>query len=257
MKIFIPTKGRRNNQLTMRNLPPALRERTTIVCPEKEAFWLRQDFSSATMLAQPDPNMGIALKREWILKNCEAEKIVMLDDDLRFATRRTDEPGKFLKASDHEITTAFLQLESVISEEIPHAGFAARGSGIGDAAKKGGWQMGKRMMYVLGYHVPTVLANAEFGRLSTHEDMDVCLQLLTKGYPNMVNYSFVVDQKFGNPGGCTEERTMEINNADSLKLAEFFPEYVRVSQKDYSGSTPRVEVTCQWLKAMNAGLATK
>jgi hypothetical protein len=95
-----------------------------------------------------------------------------------------------------------------------------------------------------------VLREAEFGRLSTHEDMDVCLQLLTKGFANKVNYTFVVDQKFGNPGGCTNERTVETNNADCYRLASFFPAYVRVSEKNYAGSVPRVEVVCQWARAL-------
>jgi hypothetical protein len=257
MVIYIPTKGRRNNQLTMRNLPREIQERVVFACPEKEAFWLKQDFPMASFAVQPDPDMGIAAKRQWLLENCHSEKLVMLDDDLRFAVRREDEPAKFLKATNDQINKAFQELEAVLSEDIPHAGFSARGAGIGTAAQKGGWQMGKRMMYVLAYHVPTVKANAQFGRLRTHEDMDVCLQLLLKGYPNMVNYSFVVDQKFGNPGGCTDERTVSINNADSIKLAELHPGYVRISHKTYETSESRIEVVCQWLNAMHAGLADR
>lgn len=255
MRIYIPTKGRINNQLTISNLPLELRKITTIVCPSNESFWLKQYHGNyAEIVIQPDDKMGISPKRAWIVETTPHEKIVMLDDDLRFAVRRTDDPAKFRKAEKDDVLEAFSQLDSILDEEVPHAGFSARGGGIGESAQKGGWQAGKRMMYVLGYHIPTVRKHAIFGRLSTHEDMDVCLQLLTKGFPNMVNHSFVVDQKFGNPGGCTNERTVEINNADSIKLAELHPGFVRVTQKDYSGSTPRIEVVCSWMKALEYGL---
>ena len=260
MRIFIPTKGRRNNQLTLKNLPQKIRERVTVVVPQGEAPAFKMNYPMVTVLVQPDPNMGIAHKRKWILDTAHTEcveKLVMLDDDLRFAVRREDEPARFRVATYDDIITAFFQLEAILSEDIPHAGFSARGAGIGEAAQKGGWQLGKRMMYVLGYHVPTVIANAEFGRISTHEDMDVCLQLLTKGFPNSVNYSFVVDQKFGNPGGCTDERTIEISSANALKLAELHPQFVRATRKEYKDSPSRVEVTCQWLQAMHAGLADR
>ena len=86
MLIVIPTRGRRNNQLTMRNLPTELQKRTIIVAPKDEAFWIKQDFSNAKdVVAQPDPGMRIAEKRKWIMETFDVEKLVMLDDDLRFA----------------------------------------------------------------------------------------------------------------------------------------------------------------------------
>lgn len=261
MKIIVPTKGRLNDQLTVRNLPRDLKQDTIIVAPSNEAFWHKQNHPLCTVITQPDDEMGIAEKRKWIVENLSFEangfKIVMLDDDLRFAVRREDDPTLFRKADPNDITYAFEQLRAVLSPEYPHAGFSARGSGIGEAAQRGGWQEGKRMMYVLGYHVPTVREHAVFGRLSTHEDMDICLQLLGKGFPNKVNFSFVVDQKFGNKGGCTKERTIEINNADSLELEALHPGYVKASLKTYKDSPSRVEVVCQWAKCLKDGIAKR
>lgn len=254
MRIYIPTKGRLSNQLTLSNLPNELKAQTTVVAPGNEVFFLRQRHPTVTVIGQPDVAMGISEKRKWIIEQTQDTNIVMLDDDLRFAYRREDETAKFRRAEETDIIQAFKELDELLSPDVPHAGFGARGGGIGEAAQRGGWQEGKRMMYVLGYHVPTVREYAEFGRLKTHEDMDVCLQLLTKGFPNKVNQTFVVDQKFGNPGGCTQERTIEQSNADSYQLAAYFPEYVRTTQKDYAGSTPRIEVVCQWMKALSQGV---
>lgn len=254
MQIVIPTRGRKNNQLTLRNLPRELQAQSVLVCPAKERLALVTDFPHVSVIVQPDDDIGIAKKRQWIMESWKSEKLVMLDDDLRFAVRRDDDPGLFRKAELTDISRAFKELEEILSEDVPHAGFSARGSGIGDSAKRGGWQDGKRMMYVLGYHVPTVNKNAEFGRISTHEDIDICLQLLLKGFPNKVNFSFVVDQKFGSPGGCTGERTIPQNNLDCEMLANLHPGYIRLSQKEYTSSTPRLEVVCAWQKAMNDGI---
>lgn len=254
MKIVIPTKGRISNQLTYENLPLELRKRTVFVCPQSEGFWLEQKYPSAQVMRQPDPDMRIGDKRKWIMDTTDEEKIVMLDDDLRFAVRRDDDPGLFRKAESSDVLKAFYELEEILSPEVAHAGFSVRGSGIGTSAKKGGWQIsGKRMQYSLGYHVPTVNANASFGRLNSREDMDVTLQLLTKGYPNAVNFTFVTDQKFGNPGGCTAERVIALADADALALVAFFPQFVSAVQKSYKDSPNRLEVVCQWQQALDYG----
>lgn len=260
MKIYVPTKGRIKGQLTVQNLPKDIHKHVVIVCPSNERFWHEQNHPGVEVVVQGNDEFNISEKRAWILNFANErgeETLVMLDDDLRFAVRRDDDPTKFRKAESEDIIFAFMEMSLFLTKDVPHAGFSARGSGIGEAAQRGGWQEGKRMMYVLGYHVPTVLREAVHGRLSTHEDMDVCLQLLTKGYPNLVNFTFVVDQKFGNPGGCTKERTLEINNADSLKLAELHPGFVRTTEKTYVGSPNRVEVVCSWLKALEHGRAAR
>ena len=254
MQIIIPTKGRISNQLTYENLPPELQRNTTIVCPKIEAFWHKQKRPLAQIQIQPDDEMGIAEKRKWIVDTAEDDKIIMLDDDLRFACRRDDDPGLFRAATPDDVLQMFKELKEILCEETPHAGFAVRGMSIGDSAKLGGWQKGKRSIYSLGYYLPIVKYWAELGRVKTHEDIDVTLQLLEMGFPNMINFNFVTDQKFGSVGGCTNERTIEINNADCQKLVELHPEYVTVEAKTYKNSPPRLEVRVQWIKAMQDGI---
>ncbi len=254
MKIYVPTKGRVGRQATLANLPVELFDDLYVVCPEHEIDAHKRAGEFAKFIAQPDPNMGISEKRKWIVDQCPDDRLVMLDDDLRFAMRRSEAPGQFRKASDEEVIRGFLEMEAMLDEETPHIGFGARGGSIGPLAERGGWQEAKRQMYVLGYHVPTVRREVIFGRVKTHEDMDVTLQLLTKGYPNLVNFSLVVDQKFGNPGGCTDERSDEVNEADCLLLQAAFPQFVKVKKKEYYTSKDRVEVICYWQKALDHGL---
>jgi hypothetical protein len=110
------------------------------------------------------------------------------------------------------------------------------------------------MCYSLGYYLPVVVKECELGRIETREDMDITLQLLRKGHPNAIWTTTVNDQrKFDAPGGATNERTMESSNADAYKLASLHPGYVTVVSKDYKASVPRMEVICQWKKALEDG----
>lgn len=259
MKIYIPTRGRVKNQLTLRGLPPELQEQAIIVCPKDEIgrhdVECRYDKIKTNFLAQPDDIKFIADKRKWIVEQCPEDKLVMLDDDLRFAVRREDNPGLFRKATNEDVLTAFKELAEILSEETPHAGFAARGMSIGDAAKRGGWQESKRAMYVLGFYLPIARFWAEWGRIRIREDFDITLQLLSMGFPNRVNYSFVTDQKAFTPGGGDSplERTVDISNAAARQLQELHPDYVTLSEKTFANSPSRTEVIIQWIKAYEDG----
>lgn len=261
MIIVIPTKGRVGKQVSYANLPAELRKQTVIVCPKKEVD--AHGFNHpqvGQILAQPDDTWKIYQKRRWILDQFKNDKIIMLDDDLRFCIRRTDDPKKFLQITPEQIVQGFKELDKQLTPEIPHAGFSARGGSLSPASQRGGWQEAKRMMCVLAYHVPTVLANCDPFRIETREDMDVCLQLLRKGFPNVVSFTYHFDQKFGAPGGASTERDFTRANADAHTLAKYHPGLVKVVQKDDSGraglseeARTRLEVVVQWVKAFDEG----
>jgi hypothetical protein len=110
------------------------------------------------------------------------------------------------------------------------------------------------MMYSLGYYLPIVVKECELGRIETREDMDLTLQLLRKGFPNAVWHTTVNDQrKFNAPGGASIKRTIESSNADAYKLAQLHPGYVSTVERPYKASVPRIEVVCQWQKALQDG----
>ena len=258
MRIYIPTRGRVKNQLTLENLPPELYVETTIVCPQSEVPFHKMNHPHVgEVLAQPDEIKFIADKRKWIVDICPEDKIVMLDDDLRFAVRREDDPVLFRKAEPADVIQAFKELEEILSEETPHAGFAVRGMGIGEGAQRGGWQTAKRSIYSLAYYLPIVRFWAEFGRIRIREDIDITLQLLSMGFPNKINHSFVTDQKAFCPGGgdSPDERTVEISNNAARQLQEFHPGYVTLSEKIFTNSPSRTEVICQWQKCLRDGIA--
>jgi hypothetical protein len=253
MMLYIPTRGRVGVQRTLTGLSPALRARTILVAPAREyedhlgCTYMRH---GVQFLQQPDPNMTIAAKRAWILRTTPHERIVMLDDDLWMYIRRDDKPDRLREATHADQEHWFGELEAHLTPEVPHAGFGPR---QGNHVHKMVWQSPGRMMYALGYHVPTVLDNCVLGAIETREDFDLSLQLLRKGFPNRVCHHFVVGQaEYNERGGCATQRTLESSNADAQRLAELHPGYVRVVSKTYKNH-PRLEVVVSWAKALRDG----
>jgi hypothetical protein len=224
--------------------------------------------------------MTIAQKRKWIFKyasETQREKIMMLDDDLspcprynhpkEFAGFQTDnarvwrdycvahpDAGSLYKTADpedKETARAFERVEQAL-DTYHHVGIAPR---LMSNNISGEFQLNKRMIYALGYRVSTVLKHAKLGRIEHREDMDLCLQLLKKGFENAVYYWCVFEQYEGYnaEGGANLERSMKASNADAYKLAKLHPGLVKAVVKDYKVSVPRVEVICYWERAAKDG----
>lgn len=252
MRVIIPTYRRSQAQATLEALPSPWQQRTVLVADAYDAPRLKHRYNHLGMyvLEHPPEITSIAKKRAWILQNSPEEKIVMLDDDLRFAARGQVEDTRLHQATLEEIDAGLRELEQKLKTYV-HAGFSAR---QGNNHQPSGWVENTRMMYVLGYRVEDVLAHCSLGRIEHREDMELSLQLLRQGYPNAVYTNLCVDQRYNNPGGCSEQRTVEKSNADADLLAELHPGFVIVKEKAYVNSIPRKEVIVQWKKAFGASL---
>jgi hypothetical protein len=254
MAIIIPTRGRTNQQLTLQSLPRELRKRTTLVCPKKEAVRLSCLYEDIEIVVQPDSDWKIARKREWIMQawlEAGYDKIIMLDDDLRFATRISADHPRLREIADDELISEFNRIEDKLGPAFPHVGFGQR---QGNHLLQGGWKSPGKMCYALAYYLPIVTKECQFDLVESREDMCVSLQLLLKGYPNAIWTETVVDQRgYGLPGGTSDERTVEISNNEARRLAELFPGYVSVVPHAYKVSVPRLEVVVQWRKALEDG----
>lgn len=261
MRILIPTHKRINRQFTLRYLPPEWRKRTTLVATHGEAKPLKKAHPDMRIWEAPEHVKTIAQKRQWILEHANGlgiEKILMFDDDLRFSRRVfTDNPDgtwsfKLRMADEADIAWGLRKIEKMLGR-FAHVGIGARQGNNGLKTRKR-WNPNYRLMYALGLHVPTVMKECELGRIEHREDMDMCLQLLTKGYPNRVLIELTVDQVYNGVGGAREERKVEASNKDADLLASWFPDFVKVQQREYSQSIPRREVIVAWKKAYAYGV---
>jgi hypothetical protein len=258
MQIIIPTRGRTHQQLTLEALPDELRKRTTLVCPKRDTVGLFHRYKDVEKVVQPDPTWRIAQVREWIMQEClrlRYDKIIMLDDDLTFATRISAGDWHLRPIEGEELIPEFERLEQMLGPAYPHVGFGVR---QGNHLAGTGWKYAARMCHTLAYYLPIAATEASFvfGGLELREDFAFTLQLLLKGHPNAVWMETVANQVTNAPGGCSTYRDLQMNNAEARKLKALFPGYVSIVERDYKDGT-RLEVICQWQKALEDGIRPK
>jgi hypothetical protein len=255
MHIVIPTRGRKDKQYTLHALPRELRKRTTLVCPKAEVLRrLKCLDDDIEVVAQPDADWRIAQVRGWIVQEWlhrGNDKIVMLDDDLSFAMRKSENGSALRTIRGKVLVPEFERLEKKLGPEYPHVGFGQRQF---NNSKGADWVGPVKMVCTLGYYLPIVAKLVRWDLVELREDYSATLQLLLKGYPNAIWTGTVVDQKTNAPGGCSTYRTAELNDAEAEKLAaipEFAP-FVSVRVKNYA-SGPRKEPRIDWVQALAHG----
>lgn len=250
MEIYIPTRGR-VYQETFTNLPPEIKKKIHFVVPHEEAS--RWGDGESRYLHSPLGVHGIGPTRQWIIDQAQDKKIVMLDDDLVFATRREDEPAKFRPSMDQELRLLFNSID-VHLDNFAHVGVSTREGGNRDTSAL---VFNTRLLRILAYRTDVLKREkVRFDRLEFMEDFDVTLQLLRKGYPNVKINWIVHNQRSSNaPGGCSAYRNLKGQSNAAFGLAALHSSFVSVVQKTtktaWNGAT-RDDVIIQWKRAFNS-----
>lgn len=257
MNIAIPSRGRAHLDMASIRALTAAGLYVNIVVPVDEVReYTRWVSDNASVVACPA--QGIANTRQWIVDNVGNDATVcMVDDDLTFFHRRSDDPTKLRDITPSELLNAFAQLESVLDASVPHAGFATR-EGANRNVERLHWNT--RILRVLAYHRPTLAREGiTFGRMQVMEDFDVALRLLRTGRHNVILNNFAHNQPgSGTEGGCSIYRTMEVQAEAAHQLAKLHPGFVRVVEKTTKtswGGTTRTDVQISWKRALAAGEA--
>lgn len=250
--IYIPTYGRVHRQETLRAIPRQWRARTALVCRPEEAAALGQ--YGVEVLAAPVK--GISATRQWILDQHEGDRLLMFDDDLKFARRRQDDPTKFsrLEPGDELIGT-MLDVLWELMDDYPVVGLASRGGANRETAYL---RLNQRLWDVMGFRMDVLRREGFRYRQDLMEDFDLHLQFLTRGYPSAMLNAFTKDDFGSNaPGGCSTYRDATMQHAASLDLVLDWPDFVslRETKNDWgNGMEARMDVRVQWGKAYKSGV---
>lgn len=254
MEVYIPTLSRPSVQETWSNLPVEVQRNTKLVVDADEAPL----YSGYPCVVLPSGIRGIGKVREWICLNAEEPKVLMLDDDLRFAHRRGDERTRFREARNSEVMEAFSQIEQLLNK-YAHVGMSTREGGNRETQD---FIKNSRTLRVLAYRVDILYEEGiSFSRLPVMEDFDVHLSLLERGYENVRLNWIVQDQRgSGLAGGCSTYRTSEVQSKAAHLLASHHPKFVSVVQKTTKtawGGGTRTDVRIQWKDALASAPAIK
>lgn len=248
MKIFIPTYRRPYRQITYTNLPPIIQEQTTLVVDSSEA----NSHGKKNVWVLPDGIQGrIGRVRQHIVDEFPNEKIVMMDDDLRFYARRNDDRTKLRQPTSDDIVQMFSAIESSLNT-APFVGIASR---EGANRNTDHVLINTRIMRLLAYDTKKIHEHKiQFDRLQVMEDFDVAIQLLRAGQINIVLNDFAHNQDGSDAsGGCSTYRTEMIQAQAAQGLKELHPDFVKVvEKKSWSGVGTRLDVQIAWKKAFDS-----
>lgn len=250
LRLYIPTLGRVDRQLTYRLLPLDIQRHTVTVVDESE----KDAFPDRQVLACPPGCRGTPSVRKFILDQHDVRRhgpaLVMLDDDLRWATRLAN--NKLRPSGEADIRAMFAELERVLRTEVIHASILPRQQ----ASQVFEDQYCVRMVQMLGYNVKELRKlPVEYDR-GAMEDFDVTLQLLRMGKPNKVLANWTQDQTGSDlPGGCSTYRTPQFQAKWCERLRELHPDFVKVVTKETKvawGGGQRTDVNIAWKKAFKS-----
>jgi len=231
--IVIPTLGRMDKQITYNAFPQKYKDMTTFVVQPHEFEEMKERYSD-NVLCLPDHIDRIAPTREWIFEKFKGTVHMVFDDDLEFVVKEPNpgEGSKWLsrKFTEQDFDDAFDLLNSWVKEGIVYGGFLP--AWVIPDVKQWPIRECQRIMTNVFYNGPKVPNDIEWNRVAAAEDFDVNLQLLTRGFKNRISSKYMVTCSATNAeGGCSTWRTLEVHNEAQLKLAELWPDYVKVKEK--------------------------
>lgn len=199
----------------------------------------------------PDEIVGIAAVRDHIVHEMHGDyRVLLLDDDLRFATRREDEPTKFRPSSSTDIRRMLSEVERMIGL-YPLVGVGSREGGNRNTEQH---VFNTRILRTLGYDREYLKKHDIRGApMRVMEDFHVALQILESGKDICVCNWWVSDQLgSGKDGGCSTYRTKDVQAEAAHQLAALHPGTVRVVEKTTKGAWgggTRTDVVISWKKA--------
>lgn len=270
MRIYIPTRGRADKlagDSTLSRIPRWMHDQVVLVTHSEDTQnYVRAlaasgfQESGATIL-DVGAYDNIAQKRMRIgevARDNREFSFVMLDDDIDFLVRKGDDVWNLRAATDDEVDTLFQKIAGLLNTYAQVTVSGREGNNrYGEGTFDQLLVYNTRAMRITGYQ--TELFNScVHDRVPVMEDIDVTLQLLRRGFANVLIAYYANGQKMTNAaGGCSIWRTHEIHEAAANKLVELHPGLVRTRLKtnktDADGFGTRTEVTVQWKKAHGHG----
>lgn len=255
MLIAILSKARATRQITLRQLPALVRSSTFLVVDFDEYQAYRE--AHPNIICLPEGCKGIGMARQFLvhyaLKAGET-KVLMLDDDLTFALRRTDDPTKFTTPTDEDITRCFQDVKKKL-DDYAHVAIAPREGGN---RRTDAYVPNTRALRALAFRVDKLnSASIKFTGAEVMEDFYVQLSLLLCGEAHLTINWMVQNQHGSNTsGGCSTYRTMEVQARAAEALHAKFPDFVKVVDKETKtawGGQKRKDVIISWKAAYEEG----
>jgi hypothetical protein len=268
--IYIPTLGR-DRLITMEGLSPALHPYITIVTNKAQAATLHRQYSGAAVVICPhqaEPGekpdgitKGISPVRQWITDYCWEKaghsQCIMLDDDLTFYIRISEDDWHLRLATHGEVGELFVEMQDqLISNAM--VGVSAR---QGNNRRTETIQHCQRMWAVWSIDIEVMRRlKLKFTAVPTMQDFWMQMGFLTNGHRTAMICDYAHNQPASNAkGGCSLFRTPETQRVSIAALEKAYPGFIKsrlAKTKDgwFGTGDPRADVTFYGKKAYEFGL---
>ena len=270
MKIVIPTLGRIDKQLTYNSLPDRYKEQVTFVVQAHEYEEMKSIFGDK-VVSLPNNIKTIAPTREWIHQKFGNKRYLVCDDDCH--AWHYKEPvimegkevwgfknGVSREFNDNDFDKLFEEANSLMDSGIVHIGMLNSSMKPTSEPNRYPLRSNERIGGIVFYDGPNIPNDIQWTRpfdCEIPEDIDINLQLLSKGYENRVfsKYCFCISETSAS-GGCEVYRNVQNHNEGQRKLANLWPGIINIKEKvvpsgPWKGQT-KLNITVQWKKALNS-----
>lgn len=250
MKIIIPSYKRSHDMRTLKALPKDIKFNVDLLVRPEEYKNYEQFVGECNVCTLPEHVTDYGKTIHHILTSYSG-KICILDDDLDFMWR-PDESDYHLKPMPNEIKYLMFEEVNNALSDYAHVSVSAR-EGNNRTAKS--IDTNVRYMRFLAYNLDMFegIDIEIYKSMITLTDFDLNLQLLRKGRPSLVFFKYAQGQKSSNaPGGCSVQRTMDVQAECAELLHSRHKDFVKVVTKTTKvawGGQTRKDVHVGWKRA--------
>ncbi len=234
MKIFIPTRGRSDRQITGDSLVSAGLDVTYVVNHDDKPYP-----DGETMIVNA-PRIGP--KRQAIVDGYDGP-MIMLDDDLRFKVRLDKENSRTRRCEPEDLRRLFAEIERDLAD-YDLIGVADQYRINDHPWPSYTW---KNQRSIFAFDTRWVKEKGiRFDRCHVAEDTDVTMQVLGAGGRQKVKTDYIQgDVGRRGPGGCSTWRTNEIHNEGIHQICDLWPGIASLLPRRVEG---RVRMMVRWKK---------
>ena len=228
MKIYIPTLGRSNEQITFNNLPKFLQDKTTLVVQPHE----KDLYNNYPIMVLPEDWMGISRTRKYIIENAGNTIFGMMDDDLKLIKRFSESPTKrpLTKEDWNEFYNMTIHW---LENDVSFVGI--RRGNLPPLEKD--WMENSETVSATFYNGSKLPDTDKliWNHNLFSQDVNFHFQLLLMGHKNRAWCKFGYVGQWGQKGGCQEgqnRRTIDLINKSHEELIKMYPNFVKWKTKD-------------------------
>lgn len=240
-RIYIPTLGRVDNQITYDNMPDWVKGITYLVVQPHEFDSMQEKYPDANLLRLPEDDYGILLTRKWIVEHAGDVLYSMMDDDVTFWIRNVDR--KTLKKNAEKSKVPFTEkhwgeMLSWASDKLCGE-YTIAGCTLKHAFPRPTEEIEFpnicQVFFINGFKIDR---NRLEWVYKWSEDVHFLIQIVELGGKTVSSDRFLFVSKPAAPGGCRQEgRFTDNNHEEMVKLVERYPNYMKFKDGQYTTFT--------------------